>query len=69
MTTPTGGMAKDKCETGCANLKYQKCNFEKNTCDDCTLGKDKNCQFTEAYCKAAQAAGHCKMPALDGLYR
>jgi len=62
-------MAQDKCKENCAGVQYQKCNFKTNKCDDCTVHKDKGCQFTKAYCEAVQKAGRCKTPQLDGLYR
>merc|ERR1719473_436866 len=65
-------MPKELCGMRCVKPTFAKCDYETNTCVECDPIKDKNCMQTMDYCKAAQAAGKCKVPAptsLAGVWR
>jgi hypothetical protein len=65
----TGSMNKTECAQKCEQPSFAKCNFQNNTCEKCEQGTDKDCLYTEDYCKVEQKEGRCKNQNLTGLFR
>jgi len=44
------GLPMEECEKTCKTSTYGKCDYDKNTCEICTLGADKECVYPMNYC-------------------
>jgi len=65
-----GTQSQQLCEHDCKPAQYGKCDFENDTCVECTPGAgEKDCVNLMSYCQIARDEGRCKEQVLNGLYR
>lgn len=65
-----GKLTKDECDGECKPAVYGKCDYENNSCKECTPGADdRDCIYLMSYCKTAQKEDRCEQETLSGLWR